>query len=205
MGGTSNDLLYHLCKLHANHVDPGQIFPSVRSGWSRPRRSARSSPERTVPPTEGSRTYHGSRRSSNRAAGDAVRERVCGGEVGPRGARRRARSLDSDTFGSPRSVIEAGCAEALHRPCVKSLLSEAVLIHASGLRAAAMACKSPPVSGGSSTTALAHGPIFGSSVLALANRLKIKTASQAHLSQIEHVVQGLGRPSPHLAPCGAGI
>ena len=56
--------------------------------------------------------------------------------------------------------------------------SEAVLIHASGLRAAAMACKSPPVSGGSSTTALAYGPTFGSSVLTLANRLKIKTASQ---------------------------
>ena len=52
--------------------------------------------------------------------------------------------------------------------------SEAVLIHASGLRAAAMACKSPSASGGSSTTALAHGPIFGSSVLALANRLKSK-------------------------------
>jgi hypothetical protein len=51
-----------------------------------------------------------------------------------------------------------------------------------GLRAAAMACKSLPVSGGSSTTALAHGPIFGSSVLALANRLKIKTASQGTVS-----------------------
>ena len=42
-----------------------------------------------------------------------------------------------------------------------------------------MACKSPLVSGGSSTTALAHGPTFGSWVLALANRLKIKTASEA--------------------------
>jgi hypothetical protein len=60
------------------------------------------------------------------------------------------------------------------------------------LRAAAMACKSPPVSGGSSATALAHGPTFGSSGLALANRPKIKTAFQ-HLPATfeERVCQGV--------------
>ena len=58
-----------------------------------------------------------------------------------------------------------------------------------------MACKSPPVSGGSSTTALAHGPIFGSSVLALANRLKIKDSKSKQLLSGAHTVEVALPPS----------
>ncbi|MCS4193819.1 hypothetical protein GGP50_002042 [Salinibacter ruber] len=81
--------------------------------------------------------------------------------------------------GAERASANAQVTKTLSSaPVARARSLEPVLIHATRRQAAAMACKSGPDSGSRSTSALDHVPIFGTSVLVLADRSKIKTGSQ---------------------------